>query len=178
MRILGGCALAALVAAVSLGPAQASQAQSVNAGGAGIAVQAHEYCVVVVEKLQPGAVQSKVANKVCSPNANDAQLQQILASSTSLIRFWEKENYQGYYTTVTGKSGPCDLAGYGFRDLRGVNEAVGGITSYQYYNGCNAQQYWDGINYGGATRENVSNNPNIGDPWNDSLNSMKVWNLS
>lgn len=177
MRVAGGCALTALVVACLLGPVQASQAQPVSSRGADVPTHAQGYCVVVVEKLQPGAVQSKVVNKTCSPNANNAQLQQILATSTPLIRFWQKEKYQGFYTTVAGKSGPCDLFGYGFRDLRGVNEAVGGITSYQYYNGCNAQQYWDGINYGGATRENVSNNPNIGEPWNDSLNSMKVWNL-
>lgn len=177
MRILGGCALAALVVAVSLGPAQASQAESVNAGSAAFAVQAHEYCVVVVEKLQPGAALSRVVNKSCSPNANDADLQQILASSTSLIRFYEKEDYKGYYTTVTGKSGPCDLFGYGFSDLTGVDASIDGITSYKYYGGCNAQQYWDGVGYTGDSRENVSDNPNVGDPWNDHLYSMKVWNL-
>lgn len=178
MRILRGCALAALVAASLLGPAQASQAQPSTGGtGADGATQAHEYCVVVVEKLQPGAVVSKVVNKVCSPDAHDAQLQQVLASSTQLIRFYEKQNYQGYYTTITGNSGPCDLAGYGFRDLRGTNEAVGGITSYKHYNYCNAQQYYSATYYGGSSRSTVGDCANVLVPWNDSLLSMKVWRI-
>lgn len=141
------------------------------------------YCTTIVDRDDATKVTS-IVSRTCSKDRDDPRLnpdqQQGVAASAAraiLITVFEDAGWIGYYDNVYGQDGPCDSSGYGFTDLRALNAYVNGITSYYYYNNCDAQQYYTSTYYGG-TRSAVryGDRYNVGSPWNDHLWSMRVWN--
>lgn len=133
------------------------------------------YCATVIHR-DPVTKESSLKSRNCSTDRNSAALE-VGPASTLLMTFFEDANFIGYYDSVWGDDGACDSSGYGFSDLRTLNALVAGISSYYYYNNCDAQQYYRDIYYGG-TRSPVryGDRAYVGDTWNDHLYSIRIWN--
>jgi hypothetical protein len=140
------------------------------------------YCVTVIEKIHPPAPDSRIVSHKCANSPNSPALATPDAR-TVLVRFYRDADYSPsyeYIDTIKGRNGPCDASGYGLPDLtRANNDIVKGISSYIYYNSCDAQEYWNGLYYGrfgGYPHNNYGVNPYVGDTWNDHVYSMRLWN--
>ncbi|WP_370068541.1 hypothetical protein [Streptacidiphilus sp. MAP5-3] len=137
----------------------------------------HRSCAVVVSKAGSAGHRSHIIKTVCAESPDAKALRAVRSGNTLLVTFWEDANFGGLQTSIYGASGPCDSSGYTFNDTSGANGLVNGISSYRVYNSCNLSAIWteSGQNgYGsGNRRGDVSY---VGDQWNDSVNSMKVWN--
>lgn len=133
-----------------------------------------QYCTTVLDR-DPLTKETFVVSRECSPDKNSP----ILAAPTSavaLITFFEDAGWIGYHDSVWGNDGPCDSTGYGMSDLIAMNLNVAGISSYYYFNECDAQRYYYLSYYGGtASPVRYGDRYFVEDPWNDHLYSMRVW---
>ncbi len=94
---------------------------------------------------------------------------------TLLVTLFESIGYAGTYTTLGGRFGTCDAAGYGFSDLNYANAIVYGISSYKLNGACRYSTIWTSTGYTGSVKGFSTQNVNfVGYPLNDNVRSMKV----
>ena len=114
--------------------------------------RAEQHCVVVLDKLQPGATSSRVVSRRCADSPEAAQLSSAAdvapQATTLLLVLYQDLNYGGPSTRIEGSAGPCDTAGYGFSNLGSWRNR---ISSFKRFNWCQRVQGFDAVNYGGGS---------------------------
>jgi hypothetical protein len=177
-------AVALIVGTVTLATAPALSASAAPRMGSAVQPRAIKYCYTEIEKIHPGQAASRVISRTCSDRHSPGSVLPLgvtargLASKrqTLLVTFFQDSGYRASRESLGGSSGPCDVAGYSFSDLTGVNADVHGISSYQLFNSCRFASYWTGTGFTGSKRSGYpGNNTNVGVPWNDHLYSMRTW---
>ena len=139
-----------------------------NASG----VAAPENCRILIEKIPGKPGESREVSRVCSSDA--AALMRQPALGVVLVTFYAGVNYGTPFRQVEG-SDPCDGEGYGLPELEGLNDEIGGVSSYIIGNDCNDQIYYYEEDYEGDRTSNLNDSPWVGEPWNDHLYSMALW---
>lgn len=112
-----------------------------------------KHCASVV-KADPATREMKVVWSRCTTDASTNPADAISADcgcKTLLWTVYQHIDYGGSRNDLYGNEGTCDSAGYLFRDMRAVNDLVGGITSYRLYGGCTAGQVCSQTGFGGCT---------------------------
>jgi hypothetical protein len=129
----------------------------------------HKNCQIVLDKLQPGETTSKVLSSQCT-TANQPLV--APAASALLMTWYVNISYGGDSTTIYGKAGPCDSAGYG---IGYVGDAWNDtISSFKVWNNCNYTSAFANKNYGGACQKYNANVPFVGSALNDEISSFWV----
>ncbi|WP_394834375.1 hypothetical protein LVJ94_48535 [Pendulispora rubella] len=103
------------------------------------------HCRVVLEKLEPGETESRVAADECVADEKDFTLNP--AASTLLMIWYEHPYFGGESRAIYGNAGPCDSAGYGVSDV-GANW-YSRISSFKGFNSCNDITAFVGTKYTG-----------------------------
>ena|SRR5689334_24208963 len=169
------CRVGALfvVAMLALGlvPCQSASASPGAAGLEGGAGSA-DHCVIVLDKLRPGEQESRIVSRKCAPRVQDLHIQ----SETLLMTWYQDAGYGGKSTTLIGYGGPCDTAGYGFRDTgAGDSWWRDNISSFMVWNNCLNVRGHELLNYGGKWAYWKYNQRYVGDYLNDRIRSIEIW---
>jgi hypothetical protein len=127
-----------------------------------------QYCVMVLDKLQPGEAVSKVVKSACSTDAASV----LATCADPLIRIFWDINYGPPGVTYCGNAGPCDASGYGIGYLGSFANQV---SSFKVYDTCNFTRLFDYTYYRGETITYVGSRSWVGSTFNDRAESIRVW---
>jgi hypothetical protein len=144
------------------------------------------YCAIVLDKIRPGQVESRVVSNTCAETKEAlAGVQAASSSDVLLMEWWLNINFGGTGAAIMGHEGPCDGAGYGIRDVGFAWRNL--ISSFKSFSNCNYVVGYTGINYGGASKTFYDRNginripatsvPWVGDLFNDVMDSFRVSRL-
>jgi hypothetical protein len=145
-RSLAGC-LVALVGALLL-----IQAPSVVAAPAP-APSATRHCDYLLAPAVAGQASAVVSKRCVDGTAADATaLDQTFAplGETTLIGFYEFEDYAGVTDNFYGTDGPCDAQGYGIKNMASIYDDLGTVGSYKVFNYCNTTELYSQTNFQGT----------------------------
>lgn len=134
---------------------------------------APESCRILIEKIPGQYGKSREVSRVCSTDAES--LMRRTALGTKLVTFYADVGYGIPFMSVEGDDGACDGEGYGLPELEGLNNSIGGVSSYIISNDCNDQVYYYDEDYEGDRTSNLNDCYWVGEPWNDHLYSMALW---
>ncbi|MDI5979656.1 hypothetical protein [Amycolatopsis magusensis] len=158
-------AIAAMVATTTLSLSTTTALASNTSHGT-------EACQVVLHKLKPGQETSDVAFSRCSDNPDEFRTSGWII----LANLYVDADYRGRVIYLSGLDGPCDSAGYGWRDLSDIAPDGSGadntVSSFRVLEGCTWSQMYDGVNYSGDVKYGHGNYAFIGHEMNDRMSSM------
>lgn len=131
----------AIVLGVSIVPASA-QSRPPHSG------ELVEHCVTVIDKVRPGEHESRVIERHCTTNPDEAKAQAArLPVPWLLVTYWDGEFFDGDSDSIYGYSGPCDVSGYGIPDTGYLRDR---ISSYRTFGTCNRSRVYKVAHYAGA----------------------------
>ena len=144
------------------------------------------HCAIVLDKIQPGQIQSRVVSYTCAETRDAlASMTAAAESSVLLMEWWVDLNYGGPGTAILGNGGPCDSAGYGIVDTGFGWHNI--ISSLKSFSNCDYVVAYTGTNFGGISKHwwdpnGIDRIPAVavsyvGDSFNDAINSFRVLRL-